>query len=312
MNISLKELDSLRERIIVRYKLEKQDRKIEANDIRYVTTPSHYEALEEIFKLVLRDYKPKPGSEYVIISCPSAKFFARLFSTRKEINCYPALIDACYLFAFNQTRNERYGKNSFLMEGSYSVRVSRRSDIDAVFKLNTLVYEGYDVIPYETLMDWHSKNPASIHVITNHFGKIIGNIDILPLKKSALDALLSGELIEMEIRGEDLYAPQERASVNYLYVESVVNNAGVAADIELLRNFCIILNRLCQTHKSIKEVYCLAASPEGKHYMTHLGFTPYNYVGPAINPTGFYRKRSSSILNILVLEIFPYSFCIVG
>jgi RHS repeat-associated protein len=31
-----------------------------------------------------------------------------------------------------------------------------------------------------------------------------------------------------------------------------------------------------------------------------------------INPTGFYRKRSSSILNILVLEIFPYSFCIVG
>jgi hypothetical protein len=32
----------------------------------------------------------------------------------------------------------------------------------------------------------------------------------------------------------------------------------------------------------------------------------------SINPTGFYRKRSSSILNILVLEIFPYSFCIVG
>jgi hypothetical protein len=42
-------------------------------------------------------------------------------------------------------------------------------------------------------------------------------------------------------------------------------------------------------------------------------FLPYLfYRDIAINPTGFYRKRSSSILNILVLEIFPYSFCIVG
>lgn len=165
------------------------------------------------------------------------------------------------------------------MGKKYTIQVSKQEDIEAVYNINTSVYKGSDVIDLATLLEWHQKNPAAIHVIVDSFGKIVGNFNILPIKNEFMHLLLTGEIIEKEIKGAYLFSPAESNKVEYLYMESIVNTGGISAIIEFLRQMPTMFSRLCLDLNSIKKIYCLAASPEGKSFIDHLGFTEFPYMG---------------------------------
>lgn len=273
------EIEVIKTGLIKRYDDERKIRSFStARPIRFVKTPEHYADLVEIVTEVLKSLNNgKINSS--LLNSPGTRFFRKIFTDRSPtISCHEANINSCYLFAFGMTREDYWDPKSRLLKKKFSIRLSNHSDIDAVYKLNTIIYEGFDVIPFKTLLEWHEKNPASIHVITDQFGIVVGNINILPIKADVIDLFLSGDLISNDFRSEHLCASFERNKVEYLYFESIVNMAGEEALIEFLRNFPFILARLCADINNIIKVFCLAGSADTKHLMLSLKFIKYKNI----------------------------------
>lgn len=280
MIIYYDEIELIKTGLIKRYDSERNTRNLStAKPIRFVKTPEHYADLVEIVTDVLK-YLDKGRLNKSFLGSPGTRFFRKIFTdSNPTISCHEANINSCYLFAFGMTRQEYWNPQSRLLEKKFNINLSNRSDIDAVYKLNTMIYEGFDVISFETLLEWHEKNPASIHTIKDQFGKIAGNINILPLKNEAIDFFLSGDLMSSDFRGKHLFAPFERNKVEYLYIESIINMASSEVLIEFLRNLPLILTRCCGDINNIKKVYCLALSADAKHLMHTLKFIKYENNG---------------------------------
>lgn len=264
------EIELIKAGLIQKYDYERKTRNIStARSIRFVKTPEHYSDLADIVTVVLKSLKSP-------LSSPGNRFFRKIFTeSGSTFSCHENNINVCYLFAFGMTRQEYWDPKYRLLKKKFSIRVSNHLDIDAVYKLNTIVNEGLDVIPHTTLLEWHEKNPASIHIITDQFGKIVGNINILPIKDEVIEFFLSGDLISSDFRRGHIFAPSERNKVTYLHIQNIIDIASEEALIECLGNLSLIINRLCSDINNIKKVFCLAASPEIKHIMPILNFIKY-------------------------------------
>lgn len=141
-------------------------------------------------------------------------------------------------------------------------------DVRWAAALAASVYVGDDVIPESLMLGWFAANPDGFSVIKNASEERVGNLDILPVRPDALQALIAGSKLEIEIEPADLFGPGERGGIRDLWLESVVcvePGAGRA----LCECWLELLGRLSDR---VRSVYAVAASGKGERLLGRLGF----------------------------------------
>ena len=160
---------------------------------------------------------------------------------------------------------------------AYRIHPATPEDISWIARLETEVYSAGDAIPEHILIDWYNSNPNGFSVIRKGEERI-GHVDILPLRLPTLQRFLSGLMVERDIRGGDLFTPDESGSIRDLYVESVAvlprpGSSSAPVVSSLLRNFISLVGRLREP-TGVENVYAIAASEAGERLLSHLGFVP--------------------------------------
>ena len=162
------------------------------------------------------------------------------------------------------------------LRGPYEVRPASTDDIRWIAETAKRVYRGLDVIPAARMIEWHRANPDGFSIIVDRWGHRCGNIDILPLKPTAMAGMIRGDMIEQEIGGDALFAPAERDQVEALYVESFVavnpdcTGNAFAAYKGIVRAPSLI-ERISNPER-IRRIYAIGASVGGVRLLEDLGF----------------------------------------
>jgi hypothetical protein len=162
------------------------------------------------------------------------------------------------------------------VSGQYRALPADLDDVRWIAMTASRVYSGKDVMPAETMLEWYKANPKGMSIIKSATGNRVGNLDILPLKPKFQKALLSGEKIELEIRGSCIYSPGEANKIRDLYIESLVaisdrNKPNAMAAYRVMADCLKLVSRICNPSQ-VSRVFALGATPEGIKLMQHLGF----------------------------------------
>lgn len=128
-----------------------------------------------------------------------------------------------------------------------------------------------DVMPLKLLQSWYGKNPSCFWMIVRGDAERIGNIYVFPLKPDVMDRLIGGEMMERDIKAEDIYSQRESAMITSLHVVSLVCQGSSRAVLMCLRNFPQIVQTICNP-RQISRIYALSASLRGDALIRHTGF----------------------------------------
>ena len=141
--------------------------------------------------------------------------------------------------------------------------------------LEAAFYSEEDAIPRELLEDWYRKNSGGFFILRRNDGEKVGHVDFLSLRPGVLQALLEGEIVEREIRGEDLFTVQERDAVRDVYLESIIISENGpfrrAARQCLLNRFIQMVGNLGDPGQ-VKRVHAIAATDKGASFLGRMGF----------------------------------------
>lgn len=158
---------------------------------------------------------------------------------------------------------------------SYSIEGATAEDIHWIAKFEAEMYSTTDAVPERILKEWYQQNPHGFWVLKRE-GSRVGHIDILPVKPGPLQNFIAGTITERDIRGCDLYSPEEKDAITCLYIESVAisrsnGNSRALAVHQLLSELLRLLNDISQSSK-VTEIFAIAATPAGRRFLKHLGF----------------------------------------
>jgi DNA-binding winged helix-turn-helix (wHTH) protein len=166
-------------------------------------------------------------------------------------------------------------------QGPFFVTPAERPDIIWMASLARKVYRDIDIIPERTMLRWFNANPSGFNIVKTADGRRMGNLDILPIKPDTLESFVNGEITELEIPGDSLYRVDERDKIEDLYVESFVTANDPEADRpktnayvgKAVLNACeAITKRICNP-ATLRHIYAIAASDNGRSLLSRLGFT---------------------------------------
>jgi len=162
------------------------------------------------------------------------------------------------------------------LQKSYYTRTADKTDIEWIAKLEAIVYDAGDAIPLDLLTEWHNANPLIFTVIVDKLtGNRVGHLNLLPVKQRTLSLLKSGSLRERDIRGDSLYTPAEKESVEALWVESIAirlpdDVSSVTALRAVLSASAEVVNRLACPDK-LQEILAIPVSKPGRMLCEHVG-----------------------------------------
>jgi hypothetical protein len=157
----------------------------------------------------------------------------------------------------------------------YGIDAASREDINWIARFEAEMYSVEDAVPEQILGDWYDQNPNGFWII-KHKGQPIGHLDILPVKPEILQNFIAGVIVERDIRGIDLYSPNQKALVKTLYVESIAispsngHNRALAVN-HLLSNFFDLVSRIADPSE-LSDIYAIAATIAGRRFLGRLGF----------------------------------------
>lgn len=162
------------------------------------------------------------------------------------------------------------------------LRPAKPEDIKWMADLQARAYTERDAVPEEILRVWHRTNPNGFSIMEGEDEKMIGHIDILPLKPAAVALLLNGKEPESAITREMLYKPSEQSQIDVIYIESIIvkdqyTELQQKALLALLTNFDSLVSRVCAVEQ-VREVYQVPMTENGERLIQQLGF---RLVGPA-------------------------------
>lgn len=171
----------------------------------------------------------------------------------------------------------------FFPKAPYRILQATKEDIFWIADTAKKVYSGLDIIPPNIMIEWFDSNPTGFSIIKDRNGNRCGNIDILPIKPNTLQRFLSGELVEIEIRGDSILTPEDSDKIQALYVESFVaidgrDHGNPLAVYKCLMSTPDLISRISNPSQ-IDKIYAIGASPSGIRLMEHLGFDRINYTG---------------------------------
>jgi hypothetical protein len=123
------------------------------------------------------------------------------------------------------------------------------------------------------------KNPFTFFVVKDELGNVKANLNLLPLTPLAFNQLKSGQILESELRPEDILSnsDEDRAICRHIYVEGLLSKSedgGVSdksALILIAWNFEKIVSTLTSDLSEL--VVCgIGGSGQGEKLMKNLGF----------------------------------------
>jgi len=139
------------------------------------------------------------------------------------------------------------------------------------------VYKGnpLDVMPLDMIQSWYRRNSACFWIFQRSGGERIGNIYIFPLKPNVLDKLVRGEILERDIRSEDIYSRRESGKITALHICSLVCPDCREGTVQCIRNLPRIFKNICNPDQ-LNHIYALSASQEGENLLKRNGFSAIN------------------------------------
>jgi hypothetical protein len=148
-------------------------------------------------------------------------------------------------------------------------------EVDWIAQLEYEMYSS-DAIPKHILAQWYAKNPSGFSILKTNDGEKVGHIDILPIHPTILQRFIDGDILERDIRGDDLYSLADKGLIRSLYVESVAvslssGHSKGPAVLYLICNLSEAIERICDPGR-IDNVYAIAATTEGSRFLSRLGF----------------------------------------
>lgn len=148
------------------------------------------------------------------------------------------------------------------------------SELWASYQNHFSLYEPEDIVTYERLLEWREAN-SDIFMSAREGNKRIAGATIMPLDEDIIKALINEEIREQNIRADSIREWTARNITVYIPSISIHHTGDPQRDRErgsfIIRNtirWAISLDR----QYDIKKWYAIAATPEGKKLVEHLGF----------------------------------------
>lgn len=148
------------------------------------------------------------------------------------------------------------------------------SELWASYQNHFQLYEVEDIVSYDRLLEWREAN-YDIFMSAREGGKRVAGVTIIPLEEEIIQSLIRGEIREQNIPPETIKDWSEKNLMAYIPSISIHHTGDTQKDRErghfIIRSairWAISLDR----QYDIKKWYAIAATPEGKKLVEHLGF----------------------------------------
>jgi hypothetical protein len=160
------------------------------------------------------------------------------------------------------------------MEYQFQLEKVSIDEIPDLQSKGRIFFNTQDHLPTKLLESWHYADQNSYRKIVNKNGRIVGFFIILFPKHEHMLAFSRGFLIERSLKRSMLISRKEKQTLqeNYAYISVVVGEPGA-----VINNICIILllakylDCMC-SYRDIRKLYAMAATNDGHHLMSSLGF----------------------------------------
>jgi hypothetical protein len=184
------------------------------------------------------------------------------------------------------------------MYTNYRLAPATPGDLSWISEKEVAVYghNPADVMPFDLLLRWYRKNPSCFWMILRGDNERIGNIYLLPLKPPALDLLISGEIMERDIRPADIFSNRESAKITTLHIISLVCPGSSEAVAYCLRNFTSIAGTICDPRR-ISRIYALSASKRGDSLLSKNGFKQIRSAAERKDGHPYYSAEYTDFIN---------------
>ncbi len=148
------------------------------------------------------------------------------------------------------------------------------SELWASYQNHFHLYEPEDIVTYERLLEWCEAND-DIFMSAREGGRRIAGVTMIPLDEHVIYALINGEIREQDILPESIREWTDRDLTVYIPSISIHHTGEAQKDRD--RGRFIITNAIrwatsLDRQHDIKKWYAIAATPEGRKLVEHLGF----------------------------------------
>lgn len=180
---------------------------------------------------------------------------------------------------------------------SEGVEIAAESDVYKIFDFAKGRYEEKRINGPDIKLPWWKKNPYIFYVIYDQERKVCANINILPIKSECYFKLRNGEISEKEITPEDIWSPNEKNNIHYIYIEGF-NCKFKSQAFVILSQFDSLINNLIESDKEQIKIGAIGGTKEGITIMKKLGF---NIVSSTEGLQGkyFFEIHYPSLINSL-------------
>lgn len=148
------------------------------------------------------------------------------------------------------------------------------SELWASYQNHFKLYDPEDIVPYARLLEWREAN-EDIFMSARENGKRIAGVTILPLAEDVIQSLIDEKIRERDIEPWAIRKWSDKNLTAYIPSISVHHTGDKQKD--RIRGHYIIRSAIrwafsLDKHYDIKKWYAIAATPEGKKLVEHLGF----------------------------------------
>ncbi|MGH2493136.1 MAG: helix-turn-helix domain-containing protein [Ktedonobacteraceae bacterium] len=148
------------------------------------------------------------------------------------------------------------------------------SELWASYQNHFKLYEVEDIVTYDRLLEWREAN-YDIFMSAREGSKRVAGVTIMPLEEDIIKSLINEEMREQDIQPETIREWSDKNLTAYIPSISIHHTGNTQKDRErghfIIRSairWAISLDR----QYDIKKWYAIAATPEGKKLVEHLGF----------------------------------------
>src|SRR6266700_564785 len=148
------------------------------------------------------------------------------------------------------------------------------SELWASYQNHLKIYEPEDIVTHDVLLEWREAN-HDIFMSAREGGKRIAGVTMIPLEEETIKALIDGKIREQNIPPRAIREWLEKGLAVYIPSISIHHTGDAQRDRE--RGHFIIRSAIrwalsLDKQYDIKKWYAIAATPEGKKLVEHLGF----------------------------------------
>jgi len=148
------------------------------------------------------------------------------------------------------------------------------SELWASYQNHLKIYEPEDIVTYDRLLAWREAN-YDIFMSAREGGRRIAGVTMMPLEEETIQALIEEKIREQNIPPRAIREWLEKNLTIYIPSISIHHTGDAQRDRE--RGHFIIRSAIrwalsLDKQYDIKKWYAIAATPEGKKLVEHLGF----------------------------------------